>query len=114
MYSIFKSRRNGIPRDFTLLRNLLPTGSKVYINKFGNKHEAIFTGDGFKNEEEIFTSPTAFSKYVTHQYNTDVQHPSGWDVIHTIYMLDDGTCQLLSIKDIYDYEMKETFKQKTY
>jgi len=110
MIPIFKSRRNGIPRDFTLLRNLLPTGSKVYINKFGNTHEGTFTGDGFKCGEEFFKSPTAFSKYVTHQYNTDVQHPSGWDVIHTIYMLDDGTCQCVSIKDIYDNGMKQTFK----
>ena len=97
--------RNHIPRDFTLLSKIVSPGTKVYISKFGDRYEAIFTGKTFIHGKESFTSPNLFSRYVTDQYNTRVQNPSGWEVIYT---LNDGIRK--TIKMIYDEEMAKIFK----
>ena len=97
--------RNHIPRDFTLLSKIVSPGTKVYISKFGDTHEAIFTGKTFIHGKESFTSPNLFSRYVTDQYNTRVQNPSGWEVIYT---LNNGIPK--TIKMIYDEEMAKIFK----
>ena len=93
-------KRNGLPRDFTLLRKFLTPGSKVYLDKSNNTYVAVFTGETFKHGHLSFTSPSGFSKYVTSQY-TQAQHPSGWEVI---YSLNGGTPK--TIKSIYDDGVK--------
>lgn len=100
-------RRNHIPRDFTLLRNFLTPGSKVYINKWNDTYVAIFTGETFRHGHISFTSPSAFSKYVTGQYDTSVQHPSGWEAIYT---LNKDTHVIKKIKSIYDEGVKKVMK----
>ena len=75
--------RNGLPRDFTLMRYFLKPWSDVFITKFGKNYPAKFVADKFISAEgEIFGSPYAFSKYVTNA-NDCINIPSGWSVIYT-------------------------------
>lgn len=97
-------KRNSLPRDFTLLRKFLTPGSKVYLDKCNDTYVAVFTGETFRHGHLSFTSPSGFSRYVTSQYNTQAQHPSGWEVIYT---LNDGTHK--TIKNIYDDGVKKVF-----
>lgn len=99
--------RRNIPRDFTLLRNFLTPGSKVYINKWNDTYIAIFTGETFRHGHISFTSPSAFSKYVTEQYTTHAQHPSGWEAIYT---LNEDTHVIKTLKRIYDEGVKKVMK----
>lgn len=93
-------KRNGLPRDFTLLSKFLTPGSKVYLNTSNFTYVSIFTGETFKYGHLSFTSPSGFSRYVTAQH-TQAQHPSGWEVIYT---LNNGTRK--TIKSIYDDGVK--------
>ena len=107
---MYKMHRNGMPRDFTLLRNFLNVGSEVFINKFGHTYKARFLGDKFKSEDgEIFTSPYAFSTYVTRKFDDSVAAPSGWEVIYTT--IDICTGEIMSIKNIYDRGCDISFKK---
>jgi hypothetical protein len=72
----------------------------VFIDKSNDTYVAVFTGDTFKHGHISFTSPSAFSRYVTEKY-TQAQHPSGWGVIYT---LNNGTPK--TIKSIYDDGVK--------
>jgi hypothetical protein len=95
------SRRNGVPRDFTLLRRVLTPGAKVWIWRHGIEHRATFLGDRFRTEDgKIFTSPFAFSTHVTRLYTDTAAPPSGWSVIRTV--VNEHTQQVMALDTIYD------------
>jgi hypothetical protein len=85
------------------MSKILSPGSKVYIDKWNHTYEAIFTGNTLKHGDLLFGSPSAFSRYVTDQYNSRVQHPSGWEAIYT---LNEETRETKTIKRLYDDGVK--------
>jgi len=89
--------RNGIPRDFTLLRYFLRPGCEVFISKSDVRYSAKFVGDKFITQcGQSFTSPYAFARYVVKK-DGGSGIPNGWAVIETV---DNG--RLTNISELYD------------
>lgn len=93
-----------IKRDFQRLHEILPYGTKVFVETYGERWEAVLTPSGNKNflkkGEFNFSSPTALCK--AHSSRKTDKHPeptnpgNGWDHIYLV------ETPYMTIGEVYD------------